>query len=120
MSAIFLPLLNYALYECSGIRSKKIKTQLDIVFHNALRFITAYSYQRHHCMLYDRAELPSLYMRRGFNWSCFIYKSICGLTPCYLSLSRYNTNVCYNLVQMTCCILKLLRSEQSLNGWVGL
>ena len=41
------------------------------VYHSTLRFITGYSYQAHHCTLYDKAELPSLYTL-SFNWHRFI------------------------------------------------
>ncbi len=44
--------------------------------------------------LYEKAEL---YTWRSFNWYCFIYKSICGLTPTYVSLSFSKSKVCYNL-----------------------
>ncbi len=96
VSATFLPLLDYGdlLYmNAPGYYLKK----LDSVFHGALHFITGCSYQTHHCTLYEKAELSSLYTRRSFNWYCFIHKSICGLTPSYLSLSFSKSKVCYNL-----------------------
>lgn len=95
-SATFLPLLDYG----------------DLLYlnayHSALRFITGFSYQAHPCTLYDKAELPSLYTRRSFNWYCFIYKSICGLIPSYLSLCVSKTNVCCCtiFVVMICYILR--------------
>ncbi len=67
-----------------------------ILIHSALHFIIGCNFQTHHCTLYEKSELASLSMQRSFNWYCFIYKSICGLTPSYLSLSLSNTNVQYN------------------------
>lgn len=76
MSATFLPLLDNGdlIYMNASVHSKKH----DIVFHSALGFITGCSYQTHHFMLYNKVELPSLYMRRSFNWYRFIYNSIYG------------------------------------------
>lgn len=96
VSATFLPLLDYGDILYMNAPTHYLK-KLDIVFHSALRFITGCSYQTHHCILYEKAELPSLHTRRGFNWYCFIYKSICSLNPHYLSLNFSNSNGRYKL-----------------------
>ncbi len=96
VSATFLPLLGYGdlLYmNAPGYYLKK----LDSGFHSALRFITSCSYQTHHCILYEKTESSSLYTQGSFNWYCFIYKSICDLTPSYLSLRFSKSKACYNL-----------------------
>lgn len=49
-----------------------LKKKLDIVFHSALSFIIGCGHQTHHCMLYDKVELPFLYTWRSFNRYYFI------------------------------------------------
>ncbi len=67
--------------------------------HSALCFIIGCNSQTHHCIFYEKSELAFLSKQRTFNWYCFIYKSIRGLTPSYLALSLSNTNVQYNNLQ---------------------
>ena len=63
---------------------------LDAVYHGALRFITGCKPITHHCTLYTLVNWSSLSMRRTIHWYIFIYKSIIGLLPPYLTsyLSR--------------------------------
>ena len=58
---------------------------LDSVYHSALRFITGAKYDTHHCILYDKVGWSSLSSRRDYHWFLFIFKTIIGKLPPYLS-----------------------------------
>ena len=58
---------------------------LDAAYHGSLRFITGCKPLTHHCTLYSLTDWSSLSMRRTTHWYLFIYKSIIGLLPSYLS-----------------------------------
>ena len=64
---------------------EKYLKKLDSVYHCALRFITGCGYGVHHCLLYAAANRPSLSVRRHSHLLLFIYKSVLGLLPSYLT-----------------------------------
>ena len=71
---------------------------LDPVYHSAIRFITDDAYQTHHCNLYDKVGWPSLSKRRDIHWYLFIFKSLIGKQPPYITgmldqknIGRYST-----------------------------
>lgn len=57
--------------------------------NTALLVISACSYRVHHGFLYAATQCPYLYVLRPSQWMAFIYKSITGLLPTYLSLHRW-------------------------------
>lgn len=65
---------------------------LEAVYHGALRFNTGRKTLTHHCTIHSLVNWPSLFTRRLFHWYIFIYKSVIGLLPVYLtSLKRETT-----------------------------
>ena len=96
VSATFLPLLDYGdcLYMNASVQCLR---SLDTVYHGALRFMTGCERLTHHCDLYERSDWPSLTVRRGTHWLTFIYKSLLGLVPCYLSSLLQRSYSHYNL-----------------------
>ncbi len=92
VSATFLPLLDYGdlLYmNAPGYYLKNLT--LFFIAPYALLLVVVI---KHIIVLYTRRLS---YHRCILDWYCFIYKSICGLTPSYLSLSFSKSKVCYNL-----------------------
>ena len=52
---------------------------------SAIRFATGAPFCTHHCELYELIGRPSLLTRRPHHWFLFIYKTLPGKTPQYLS-----------------------------------
>ena len=79
-----MPLLEYGdvLYMNASAHSLHL---LDAAYHGALRFITGCKPLTHHCTLCSLTDWSSLSMRRTTHWYLFVYKSIIGLLPSYLS-----------------------------------
>ena len=67
------------------IASKTLLSKLDTIYHSAIRFVTGAPYVTHHCDLYSLIQWPSLHIRRQIHWLSYIYKSMIGKTPGYLS-----------------------------------
>ena len=65
--------------------SNSVLKMLDPVYHSAIRFITGDAYQTHHCNLYDKVGWPSLSNRRDIHWYLFIFKSLVGKQPPYIT-----------------------------------
>lgn len=84
VEAMFLPALDYGdvFYRHS---TKTLLKSLDSVYHSALRFIMHAKYSVHHCVLYEMVGWSSLNTRRFKHWLIFVYKSITGHTPSYLT-----------------------------------
>lgn len=84
VATTFLPLLDYGdvLYMNAPVSCLQ---HLDAAYHGALRFITGSKPLTHHCTLYSLVNWSSLSIRRTLHWYTFIYKSILGLLPAYLS-----------------------------------
>lgn len=81
----FLPLLDYGDLLFMNAPEQYLR-KLDTVYHSALRFLTGCGNRVHHCTLYATANCPSLSVRRLSRWLTFVYKSLIGLVPSYLSL----------------------------------
>ena len=97
IESIFLSVLDYGdvIYRHASHSVLKI---LDPVYHSAIRFITDDAYQTHHCNLYDKVGWPSLSKRRDIHWYLFIFKSLIGKQPPYITgmldqknIGRYST-----------------------------
>jgi hypothetical protein len=58
---------------------------LDAVYHSAIRFVTKAPYTTHHCDLYALIGWLSFHICRQSHWLQFIYKSLLGKAPPYLS-----------------------------------
>ena len=84
ISTTFLPVLVYGDLLYTNAPDKHLK-KLDSVYHCALRFITGCGYGVHHCLLYAAANRPSLSARRLSHWLLFVYKSVLGRLPFYLT-----------------------------------
>lgn len=78
-----LPILDYGdiIYRMAPNTALK---KLDTIYHSAIRFATNAPFHTHHCDLY-KLGWPSLHTRRLHHWFLFIYKTILGKTPLYLS-----------------------------------
>lgn len=100
-----LPALDYGdiIYKMA---SKAALHKLDVVHHSAIRFATDAPFETHHCDLYKMVDWTSLDTRRLHHWHHFIYKTILGKTPSYLSSllhsrhSSYSTRSC-ELIKLT-------------------
>ena len=93
IEAVFLSVLDYGdvVYRNA---SASVLRPLDIVYHSALRFVTGANYNTHHCALYDLVAWPSLSQRRDIHWFLFIFKTLSGKHPQYLSqLLSWNNNL---------------------------
>ena len=79
-----LPILDYGdiIYRTASETALK---KLDTLHHSAIRFATNAPFRTHHCNLYELVDWPSLKTRRSLHWHHFIYKSVLGMTPHYLS-----------------------------------
>lgn len=79
-----LPILDYddIIYKMAPNTALK---KLDTIHHSAIRFATNAPYHTHHCDLYKLVGWPSLHTRRLHHWFLFIYKTILGKAPLYLS-----------------------------------
>ena len=79
-----LPILDYGDF-IYRIATKTVLSKLDTIYHSAIRFVTGAPYLTHRCDLYSLIQWPSLHIRRQIHWFSYIYKSIIGKTPPYLS-----------------------------------
>lgn len=79
-----LPIIDYGdiIYRSA---SKILLHKLDVIYHTCIRFVTSAPFNTHHCNLYSLVNWPSLHSRRLLHWYHFIYKTIIGKTPHYLS-----------------------------------
>lgn len=95
----FLPIIDYGdmLYMNA---SASCLHRLDSVYHGALRFITNCGPLTHHCVLYSMVNWTSLRAQRLCHWYVFIYKTILGLIPSYLSCFLTKTQGSHNLRSM--------------------
>ena len=82
--ALILPILDYGDF-IYRIATKSLLSKLDVIYHSAIRFVTGAPYDTHHCDLYSLVQWPSLHTRRQIHWLSYIYKSMIGKTPPYLS-----------------------------------
>lgn len=84
VKATILPILDYGdiVYRSA---SNTLLNKLDVIYHSAIRFVTGAPYKTHHCKLYSLVKWPSLQTRRKLHWLLFIYKSLIGKLPNYLS-----------------------------------
>lgn len=96
ISTTFLPILDYGDILFMNAAEKHLK-RLDSVYHCALRFITGCGYGVHHCRLYAAANRPSLSARRLSHWLLFVYKTVLGLLPDYLSTYLIRSNKSHGL-----------------------
>ena len=87
---------------------------LDSVYHSALRFITDDGYNIHHCVLYDKVGWPSLTERRNNHWYLYIYKTLTGKLPSYItSLLHWNSGPLLTC-SSDCLALQVLRVRTEL------
>ena len=79
-----LPIVDYGdtIYKMA---SKTALHKLDVLHHSAIRFATNAPFNTHHCELFKLVDWPSLQTRRLRHWLQFIYKTLLGKTPYYLS-----------------------------------
>ena len=92
IESVFISVLDYGDVIYGNASHSTLKT-LDAVYHSALRFITGDRYGTHHCTLYNKVGWPALSEKRDGHWKTFIYKTIIGLMPLYLSsLIHWNCN----------------------------
>ena len=79
-----LPILHFGdvIYK---ITPNTLLNKLDAVYHSAICFVTKAPYTTHHCDLYALISWPSLHTCHQTHWLQFIYKSLLGKTPPYLS-----------------------------------
>ena len=79
-----LPILDYGdiIYRAASDTALKI---LDTLHHSAIRFATNAPYLTHHHELYEKVDWSSLETRRSLHWHHFIYKTLLGKMPPYLS-----------------------------------
>ena len=92
VQAVLLSVIDYGdiLYMHANSSSLKM---LDSVYHAALRFVSNSGFRTHHCKLYEKVGLSSLYTRRMEHWYMFLYKAILHDLPPYLcSLMVPKTN----------------------------
>ena len=92
VQAVLLSVIDYGdiLYMHANSSSLKM---LDSVYHAALRFVSNSGFRTHHCKLYVKVGLSSLYTRRMEHWYMFLYKAILHDLPPYLcSLMVPKTN----------------------------
>ena len=84
IEAVFMSVLDYGdtIYRHASASTLK---PLDSMYHSALRFITCDSYSTHHCTLYEKVGWTSLTVRRNRHWLLFIYKTLNGHLPSYIS-----------------------------------
>uniref|UniRef100_A0A4W5JED3 Reverse transcriptase domain-containing protein n=1 Tax=Hucho hucho TaxID=62062 RepID=A0A4W5JED3_9TELE len=77
-----LPILDFSdvIYK---IASNTLLSELDAVYHSAIRFVTKTPYTTHHCDLYAGWSL--LHIHRQTHWLQVIYKSLLGKAQPYLS-----------------------------------
>ena len=96
VATTFLPLLDYmdVLYMNASAQSLYL---LDAAYHGVLRFRTSCKSLTHHCSLYSLVNCSSLSMSRTLRWYNFIYKSILGLLPTYLSTYMSHKQCCHSL-----------------------
>ena len=108
-----LPLFDYGdtIYrsECKGGLD-----HLDVLYHSAIRFATNAPYRTHHCDLYSLANWPSLETRRNIHWLMFVYKTLLGLTPVYLTqLLQLRPPPTHNTRSATSILLKIPKAHTS-------
>lgn len=65
--------------------SKTLLHKLDVIHHTAIQFVTSASFKTHHCDLYSLMYWPSLHSCRQIHWFMFIYQTLTGKRPGYLS-----------------------------------
>ena len=87
---------------------------LDSVYQSAVRFITDDGYNIHHCVLYDKVGWPSLTERRNNHWYLYIYKTLTGKLPSYItSLLHWNSGPLLTC-SSDCLALQVLRVRTEL------
>ena len=92
IESVFISVLDYGDVIYGNTSQTSLKS-LDPVYHSALRFITGDRYGTHHCTLYNKVGWPALSEQRDNHWKIYIYKTITGLLPLYLSsLITWNCN----------------------------
>ena len=69
-----LPILDFGdvIYK---IASNTLLSNLDAVYHSAIRFVTKVPYTNHHCDLYALVGWPSIHIRRQTHWLQVISRS---------------------------------------------
>ena len=79
-----LPILDYGdiIYRTA---SDTALEKLDTLHHSAIRFATNAPYRTHRHELYEKVDWTSLETRRSLHWHHFIYKTLIGKMPPYLS-----------------------------------
>lgn len=70
---------------------------LESVYYKVLRVITGCKPLTHHCTLYSLVDWSSLALRRRFIGIIFIFKSLSGLLPSYLSEYMLSKQFSYSL-----------------------
>lgn len=100
-----LPILDYGdvIYKMAPSTTLK---KLDTLYHSAIRFITGAPFHTHHCDLYKLVGWPSLHTRRLHHWFLFIYKTVLGMTPAYLSSLLNQTHNAYST--RSCNLIKFV------------
>ena len=71
--------------------------KLDPLHHSPIRFATGAPFTTPHCDLYNLVDWTSLRTRRLHHWFLFIYKTILGITPLYLSSLLHLSHPARNL-----------------------
>ena len=84
VQAVILPEFDYSDLLYMHAASAVLKP-LDTVYHSAIRFITGDSFLTHHCTLYENVGWSSLTTRRELHCLQFIFKTLSGKGPEYLS-----------------------------------
>ena len=95
VEAVFLSVLDYGdiIY---GNAAATDLVPLNSVYHSAIRFITGDDYSTHHCTLYDRVGWTSLEVRRKRHWHFFLFRTLTGKQPQYLSSMLQYSNKPYS------------------------
>ncbi len=82
---------------------------LDSVYHSALGFITGEPYDTHHCILYDKGGWSFLAQSRDKHLYLFIYKSLIGHPPPYITTMLDWTTGPYQTRSTNCLMLQVSR-----------
>lgn len=113
IEAVFLSVLDYGdiVYRHASATALK---PLDSVYHSALRFITGDPFKTHHCSLYEKVGWTSLSLRRELHWFLFIFKSLIGKQPPYLSAMLDWNSQSFNTRSSELLLLKVPRAHSKL------
>ena len=109
VEAALLSVMGYCdvIYKHASASSLK---PLDSVCYCALRLITGDPYNTHHCRLYEKVGWPSLATRRETHWFIFIYKTLSGYMPEYITSMMSVNNGIYQTRSsgwITCQVLRV-------------